>query len=110
MAAHGRLSKFDPQKEDWTLYSERLQAYFAANKIEDRDTKKAILLSVVGAETYQLMQSLIAPEKPAAKDFDAPVKLAQDHSLPANSVSDCTEFQIQLSHSEVRQVLSHFCC
>ena len=54
MATHGGLSKFDLQKEYWILYSEQMQAYFAANKTEKGD-KKAILLSVVGAETYQLM-------------------------------------------------------
>ena len=86
MAAHGRLSEFDLQKKDWILYSERLQAYFAANKIEDGGKKKAILLSVVGAETYQLMRSLVALEKPAAKSFDALVKLVQDHNQPTPSV------------------------
>ena len=86
MAAHGTLSEFDPQKEDWISYSEWLQAYFAANKIESAEKKQAILLSVVGEETYQLMQSLVAPLKPAAKGFDALVKLVQDHYQPTPSV------------------------
>ena len=29
--------EFDPQKEDWISYSEQLQVYFAANKIENGD-------------------------------------------------------------------------
>ena len=33
MAARGRLSEFDPQKEDWILYSEWLQDYSAANEM-----------------------------------------------------------------------------
>ena len=36
-------------------YSERLQEYFTANDIESAEKNKAILLSVVGAETYQLI-------------------------------------------------------
>ena len=83
MAAHG---KFYLQKEDWISYSEWLQASFAANEIEDGDKKKAILLSVVSAETYQLMQSLVAPEKSAVKGFDALVKLVQDHYQSTLSV------------------------
>ena len=86
MAAHGKISEFDPQREDWIAYSERLQAYFVANENESRDKKKAILLSVVGAETYQLMQSLVAPEKAVAKSFDALIKLVQDHYQPTPSV------------------------
>ena len=75
MAAHIRFSKFNSQKEDWILHSEQLRAYFAVNKIENGDKKKAVPLSVVGAETYQLMQSMVVPEKPAAKAFDALLKL-----------------------------------
>ena len=106
MAVHGKLSEFDPQKEDWISYSERLQAYFAANKIENGDKKKAILLSVVGAETYQLMQSLVPLEKPVAKGSNQ----VGPGPLPANSVSDRAKVQVQLSHSEIRRVNSYICC
>ena len=64
MATHGQIGEFNSQREDWMSYSERLEEYFIANDIKSAEKKKAILLSVVGADTYQLMQSLIAPEKP----------------------------------------------
>ena len=67
MAAHGRIGEFNPQREDWTSYTERLQKNFAANEIEEAAKQKAVLLSVVGAETYQLMRSLTAPQKPTEK-------------------------------------------
>ena len=109
MAAHGRLSEFDPQKVDWILYSEQLLAYFATNKIEDGDKKKAILLCVVGAETYQIKQSLVAPEKPAAKGFDALVKLVQDLYQPTPSVI-VQRFKFNARTQMSRRVHSHFCC
>ena len=40
---------------------------------------KAILLSVIGAEIYQLMRSLVAPDKPTEKTFDQLVWLVQQH-------------------------------
>ena len=86
MAAHGKLSEFDPQREDWISYSERLQAYFEANDIESADKKKAIFLSVVGAGTYQLIRSLVAPQLPSAKNFDDLVKVVQEHYQPTPSV------------------------
>ena len=64
MAAHGRFGEFNPQREDWTSYTERLQECFIANGLEDAAKKKAVLLSIVGAETYQLMRNLTAPAKP----------------------------------------------
>jgi len=63
-----------------------LQEYFIANEIEAAAKNKAILLSVVGAEMYQLMQSLVAPEKPMEKSFDQLVDLVKGHYQPTPSV------------------------
>ena len=82
MATHGKIGEFSSQREDWLGYSERLEEYFIANDIESSDKKKAILLSVVGAETYQLIRSLVAPAKPKEKTFDELVKLVQEHHQP----------------------------
>ena len=42
-------------------------------------------MSVVGADTYQLIRSLIAPEKPKEKTFEQLVKLVQEHHQPTPS-------------------------
>ena len=85
MATHGKIGEFNSQREDWMAYSERLEEYFIANDIESADKKKAILLSVVGAETYQLIRSLVAPAKPKEKTFDELVKLVREHHQPIPS-------------------------
>lgn len=64
---------------------QKLEEYFIANDIESADKKKAILLSVVGAETYQLIRSLVAPAKPKEKSFGNLVKLVQEHHQPIPS-------------------------
>ena len=58
---YGAIAAFDSTKESWTNYVERLSFYFIANDIaEDADGKrKAILLSVCGHETYQLIRNLV---------------------------------------------------
>ena len=53
--AHGSFSEFSSSQETWT-------AYPAANKIEDADQQKAILLSVCGPATYRLICSLVSPK------------------------------------------------
>ena len=55
MVTHGQMGKFNSQRENWMSYSERLQEYFTANDIKSAEKMKAILLTVVGAETYQLI-------------------------------------------------------
>ena len=85
MATHGRIGEFNSQREDWMSYSERLQEYFTANETESADKKKAILLSMVGAEIYQLIRSLVAPDKPTEKNFNQLVELVQQHCQPTPS-------------------------
>ena len=52
MATHGSLSAFDPSKEDWTSYTDRMKHYFIANDVTDGDKKRSILLSACGASTF----------------------------------------------------------
>ena len=82
--SHGNISEYDNSKEDWTSYTERLQEYFTA--IEAQVKKRAILLSVCGAKTYQLIKNLIAPEKPTDKRYEEVVQVMKDHVEPKPSV------------------------
>ena len=63
MATHGSVSAFDPSKEDWTSYEERLRYYFVANDVTDGAKKPSILLAACGAPAYKLIRSLVQAEK-----------------------------------------------
>ena len=63
MATHGTLKEFQPDSESILAYLERTEIYFAANKVED-ERKSSVLLSVIGAKTYGILRSLLAPERP----------------------------------------------
>ena len=52
------------QGADWEAYTEQLDFYFLANGVTDDQTKKAILLSNVSTETYQLLKDLLVPATP----------------------------------------------
>ena len=85
MASHGTLSDFDSDREDWTSYIERLEQYFEANDVVSAVKQRAILLSICGASTYQLIRDLVAPAKPISKSFAELVKLVKDHHQPPPS-------------------------
>ena len=68
-------------------YAERLEQYFIASDVDAADKKRAILLSVCGATTYQLIRNLVAPAKPTTKSFDELVKLVKNHHQPPPSVT-----------------------
>ena len=85
MAVHGHVSEFDPKKEEWKSYAERLSYYFIANDITTDAKKQAVLLSASGSDTFELIQNLLAPVDPKDKSFDELVTLLENHYKPKPS-------------------------
>lgn len=77
----GHVEPFQPGTDDWEQYEERLQQYFEANGL-DGDKKRAVFLTVMGAQTYSLLSSLVAPAKPATRTYDELVATLKDHLKP----------------------------
>ena len=65
------FGEFDGTKEEWTQYVECLKHFFVANDIAYEGKKRAVLLSVVAASTYALLQNLVSPVKPGEKSYTA---------------------------------------
>ena len=86
MATHGTIGEFNIAQEDWLTYVERLQQYFTANDVNNAEKQRAILLSCVGASTYQLIRNLLAPAKPTDHTFKDIVEAVQAHHQPRPSV------------------------
>ena len=82
MATHGTIAAFDLNTETWTSYSEH---YFTANDISSTDKKRAILLTVCGSATYQLLKSLIQLSKPSGKPYDELIETLTRHYSPKPS-------------------------
>jgi len=47
-ATLGQVEPFDPQVDNWVLYTQRLEQFFVANGITDDAKKVAVLLTVIG--------------------------------------------------------------
>ena len=73
-------------KINWRHYIERVNHFFEANEITDPDKRRSIFLVCVGAKTYKLVRSLVAPEDPNDKSYEDLEKLLQDHFMPKPSV------------------------
>ena len=78
----GWIEEFEPDKEEWSVYVERLQHIFQANGIAEEDKKRAVLLSVMGAGGYKLVRSLVAPAKPGEKLFKVLTEVMEKHYNP----------------------------
>ena len=77
----GTMDPFDPDTDSWPAYSERLEQFFVANDIAD-GKKVAVLLTVIGTKAYTLLRNIIAPDKPASKEYGALVEALRAHLDP----------------------------
>ena len=88
----GCVGEFDPSSETFTAYFERLEQFFEANNIghypadatvaviQAANRKKvAVMISVIGKNTYGILRDLCSPENPKDKTFDALRDLLQRH-------------------------------
>ncbi|XP_061723525.1 uncharacterized protein K02A2.6-like [Cydia pomonella] len=80
----GKISEFKIHTDDWRLYIERLEQYFLVNKIVD-DLKVPTLITVMGAESYELLVSLCTPTKPSEKTFKDLTAIMERHLQPKPS-------------------------
>ena len=68
MSHLGIVEEFNKDKEEWQLYVNRLEQFFAASDIANKK-KVPQMLNVIGAEMYCLLNDLIIPAKPKTKTF-----------------------------------------
>ena len=65
MAAYiGNIGEY----REWLQYAVRLNHFLSANSMED-DQKKDVFFIVITPQTYKLLKSLVAPDKPGEKDY-----------------------------------------
>ena len=82
MATIRAVTSYDNSTEDFDTYVERLVFYFEANDITN-DKRVAVFISIMGAKTYGLLKSLLAPDKPTLKTFEDLTKVLKQHLSPA---------------------------
>ena len=86
MATFGNIEAYDANSEQWSHYIERLEYFFIANDITTNAKKKAVMLSVCGADTYKLLRSLCAPNNPSEKTYAELTVLMKQHLSPTPNI------------------------
>lgn len=82
----GTLTEFSASTCEWSIYKKRLTNYFLANDIEDDKKKRAILLNILGEDTYKLVYNLLFPKAPEETVFHLLVSTLDEHFQSAQSV------------------------
>ena len=86
MTTLGKIEEFDVRSGKIDRYMERLEQYFEANKIPpDSETSHqqcAILISVLGAEAYDILFDLCSPHSLSSKSFADLKSILKSHFAP----------------------------
>ena len=101
----GALGKFDPKSETVGSYEERLKLYLIANDIAanagNEERRKAIFLTEVGKEIFQVLSDLFSPGKPADKTLCELLKRLKDHYEPVpNEMAESFKFWTRVQSLE----------
>ena len=80
--AKAGLAVFDSTQETWDTYVDRFEIYCSVSDVTE-DKQPKVLLNMMGAKTYRLLQSLVAPNKPATLTYAEVVTTLRTHLDPA---------------------------
>ncbi|XP_049887090.1 uncharacterized protein LOC126381677 [Pectinophora gossypiella] len=80
----GKIGEFDVHSKDWKLYVERLEQYFVVNGVKT-ELQVPTLITIMGAESYELLVNLCTPGKPKNKTFEQISEIIEKHLQPKPS-------------------------
>lgn len=81
------FESFDPDKEDFSNYRQRLENYLKLkNVFADKDICAKILLNCIGSKYYELLTSLTAPSLPTEKTYNQLMELLETYLCPKPNV------------------------
>lgn len=87
MSLFGKIDEFDPSAERWSDYADRIEQFFIANGIPavEEERRRAVLLTVIGSETYSVLRALLSPSKPSETEYGAIIACLKAHFEPGVS-------------------------
>ena len=107
MALIGNIGSFDASTDNWSSYKERLEQFYEANDIAD-EKKVAVLLSVIGGKTYDLLRSLTAPQRPAERNFAQLCEILESHFSPKPLII-AERFRFYKRNQRSGETISEYC-
>lgn len=61
---------FDPEKDEWSIYQERMEQYMVSQRITTPEDKKAALISLMGNTAYKQLRDMCWPAEVNTKTFN----------------------------------------
>ena len=84
---------FNEAEESFSDYLDRMDAFMAANKVEN-ELKCSVFLSIIGSQTFKLLKNLCSPDNPKEKTYAQLCEILTESTFFASSGDDRRTFQI----------------
>lgn len=102
----GNIGTFDESVEQRSSYTERFEYFVLANGIK-AEIVVPTFLTVMGGKTFNLLRSLVTPEKPGDKSYDEIVATLKGHYSPKPLII-AERFQFHKRNQEEEESISQF--
>lgn len=71
--------------DDWEIFTERLEQFLLANKVEEA-RKVSVLLTSINEDVYKILRNICHPERPSSKSFEELIALLAKQFQPKVSI------------------------
>ena len=61
----GSPGPFNPWTQKWLSYQTQFEHFLKVNNIKENERKTSCLITFMGTETYEILEGLMFPDKPA---------------------------------------------
>lgn len=102
----GKISEFNLRTDSWKMYVERLEQYFIVNEIKP-EKQVPTLITVMGAECYELLVTLCTPAKPTDKSFQELTGILEQYLQPKPSIL-AERFKFRHRKQESNETISEY--
>ena len=106
MATFGSIKEFCPGSDSVRTYVQRVELYFVANSIPE-DKQLPILLTSIGASTYDRLSELLAPVALSSKSVSDIFQLLQTHFEPKR-VQIAERFNFRRRQQEAGETIGNY--
>uniref|UniRef100_A0AAQ4QCI8 CCHC-type domain-containing protein n=1 Tax=Gasterosteus aculeatus aculeatus TaxID=481459 RepID=A0AAQ4QCI8_GASAC len=100
------MGPFDESVEQWSSYTERFEYFVLANSIKS-EVMVPTFLTVMGGKTFNLLRSLVTPEKPGDRSYEEIVGTLKAHYSPKPLII-AERFRFHKRNQEEGESISQF--
>lgn len=84
-----QLPEFYEDKDKWSTYFIKVEAYFEGNEVTNDAKRRAVLVAALGTKTFRVVCGRVAPQKPNAEVVAA---LDAHYNPKPNEISESFRF------------------